>query len=129
MKSSIHSQAFITHLLPINRGQACLARPYPGGLFGKAAARIQTLDPDTAASYLIAVGTQEQPSIDASQFEPAMEGNRRDILNLQPYLIQGRSHSKQEDAQTHMRTCQGLPADWACRTRSPAASTGSHEEG
>ena len=31
-------------------GHTCLARPCPGGL-SKAAARVQTLDPDTAASY------------------------------------------------------------------------------
>ena len=43
-----------THL----SGQARLARPYPGGLFKKVvAARIRTLDPETAASYLTALHT------------------------------------------------------------------------
>ena len=47
---------------PIDRGQARLARPYPGGLLEKAAAaRIRTLHPETAASYLTALGTHGQP--------------------------------------------------------------------
>ena len=47
---------------PIDRRQARLARAYPGGLLEKAAAgRIRTLDPETAASYLTALGTHGQP--------------------------------------------------------------------
>ena len=62
IKLSIRGQAFISHLPPIGRGQARLARPYPGGLFEKAAAAwIRTLDPETAASYLTALGTHGQP--------------------------------------------------------------------
>ena len=49
---------------PIDQEQARLARPYPGGLFEKAvAARTRTLDPETAASYLTALGTHGQPGI------------------------------------------------------------------
>ena len=52
------------HLRPIDRGQTRLARPYPGGLFEKAvAAQIRTLDPETAANYLNALGTHGQPGI------------------------------------------------------------------
>ena len=47
---------------PIDRGQTRLARPYPRGLFAKAAARTRTLDPETAAKCLISLGTHGQPA-------------------------------------------------------------------
>ena len=66
----------VDHKLANHRGQMRLARPYPEGLFEfskvskeaafKAAARIQTLDPKTAAiygtwyTYLTALGTHGQ---------------------------------------------------------------------
>ena len=60
VKQTIRGQAFITHLPPIDRGQARLARPHPGGLFEKAAAAwIRTLDPETAACYLTSAPTLE----------------------------------------------------------------------
>ena len=48
---------FLTHLPPIEQGQTRLARPFHERLFGKAAARIQVLDSETAASYRTGVGT------------------------------------------------------------------------
>ena len=65
----------ITDLPPIDRGQARLARPYPGGLFGKAvAARIQMQDPETAASYLTALGTHGQPGLFMSESHQSYQG-------------------------------------------------------
>ena len=75
---------FTTHLPPIDWGQTRLARPYPGGLFERLrAARIQTLDPETATGYLTALGTHGQPSDNWFHFSayatsPAVPGQMED---------------------------------------------------
>ena len=63
IREIIHCWAFIMHLPPIDLGPTRLARPQPGALLQMAAARTQTLDPETAASHFIALGTQAQLGI------------------------------------------------------------------
>ena len=48
------------HLPPIDRGQMRLGGAYPRGLFEKAAAETQRLDPETAVSCLTALGNHGQ---------------------------------------------------------------------